>query len=64
IAAIVRAAGEDAPEPLGIDTYASLAEDVLARRLPLDAPEAEVGEVLAAAEEVDRSKLELVYEHP
>lgn len=64
IAAIVKAAGEGVVEPLGIDTYAALAEDVLARRLPLDAPEAEVGEVLAAAEEVDRSKLELVYEHP
>ncbi|HQL95095.1 MAG TPA: o-succinylbenzoate synthase [Candidatus Hydrogenedentes bacterium] len=64
IAAIVKAAGEGVLEPLGIDTYAALAEDVLARRLPLDAPEAEVGEVLAAAGEVDRSKLELVYEHP
>ncbi|NLV41609.1 MAG: o-succinylbenzoate synthase [Candidatus Hydrogenedentes bacterium] len=64
IAAIVRAAGEGVLEPLGIDTYAALAEDVLARRLPLDAPEAEVGGVLAAAGDVVRSRLELVHEHP
>lgn len=41
----------------GIDTYSRLADDVLASRLPLDGPEADMNAVAAALNTLDRKKL-------
>ena len=48
--------------PVGLDTYARLADDVLEARLPLSTGRVPLAEVNARATRIDRDRLELVWE--
>jgi hypothetical protein len=56
------AAAFSKPEiPAGLDTYSWLAADVLAEKLPFNDGALSLGETMVAAQNVDTSKLELLW---